>query len=171
MKGLVTWWAQNRVAANLLMIAIIIMGIVGFNKFEREFFPSMTVNGMSVSMGWQGASPSDVEEQLITRIEDAVSGLDGIDYIEATAREGSGSVSISTKVSADYDKLFDDVKNRIDSINNFPPDAYRPTVNRWEARADYMYMALHGDMDRLELQRLTNDIRDENGQNSWRGAY
>lgn len=161
MKALVSWWARNNVAANLLMVAIILMGIVGFFKLEREFFPTMTVNGMSVTVGWQGASPKDIEEQLITRIEDAVQGLDGIDYIEATAREGSGQVDIRTKVRADYDKLLNEVKVRVDGINNLPPDSFRPNVVRWEARADYMYMAIHGDMDRLELQRLTNDIRDE----------
>ena len=161
MRGLVAWWAKNTVAANLLMIAILLMGIVGFNKLEREFFPTITVNGMSVNIGWQGASPTDVEEQLITRIEDAVTGIDGIDYIESSAREGGGTVNIRTKVRADYDKLFDEVKVRVDGINNLPPDSFRPTVHRWNARADYMYMAIHGDMDRLELQRLTNDIRDE----------
>ncbi|PHR92642.1 MAG: RND transporter [Robiginitomaculum sp.] len=161
MKSLVAWWAKNTVAANLLMIAIVLMGAVGFNKLEREFFPTLTVNGMTVAVSWQGASPSDVEEQLITRIEDAISGLDGIDYIEATAREGGGSVNIRTKVRADYDKLLSEVKVRIDGINNMPPDAFRPTVHRWDARADYMYLALHGDVDRLILQRLTNDIRNE----------
>ena len=162
MRGLVAWWAKNGVAANLLMVAIILMGIVGFFKLEREFFPTLTVNGMTVSIGWQGASPSDVEEQLITRIEDAITGIDGIDYIEATAREGRGSVNIRTKVRADYDKLLDEVKVRIDSINNFPPDAFKPTVIRWDARADYMYLALHSKtMDRLSLQRMTNDIRAE----------
>ncbi len=161
MRGLVAWWAKNTVAANLLMIAILLMGIVGFNKLEREFFPTITVNGMSVNVGWQGASPTDVEEQLITRIEDAVTGIDGIDYIESSAREGGGTVNIRTKARADYDKIFDEVKVRVDGINNLPPDSFRPTVNRWNARADYMYMAIHGDMDRLELQRLTNDIRDE----------
>ena len=161
MRGLVAWWAKNGVAANLLMIAIILMGFVGFFKLEREFFPTTTINGMTVSIGWQGASPSDVEEQLVTRIEDAITGIDGIDYIEATAREGSGSVNIRTKVRADYDKILDEVKARIDGINNFPPDAFKATVTRWDARADYMYLALHGDVDRLTLQRLTNDIRAE----------
>ncbi len=161
MRGLIAWWARNTVAANLLMVGIILMGIVGFFKLEREFFPTITINGMTVSAAWQGASPSDVEEQLITRIEDAVAGIDGIDYLEATAREGSGSVNIRTKVNADYDKLFDEVKARVDGINNFPPDAFRPIVTRWEANADYMFIALHGDLDRLSLQRLSNGIRDE----------
>ena len=161
MKGLIAWWAKNGVAANLLMIAIVFMGIVGFFKLEREFFPTTSVNGMTVSVGWQGASPRDVEEQLLTRIEDAVSGIDGIDYLEATAREGGGSVNVRTKVRADYNKILDEVKIRVDGINNLPPDSFRPTVTRWDARADYMYLALHGDLDRLTLQRMTYAIRDE----------
>lgn len=161
MKALVSWWAKNGVAANLLMIAIVIMGAVGFFKLEREFFPSLTVNGLTISAAWQGASPSDVEEQLIMRIEDAVSGLDGIDYIESRASEGRAAVNVRTKVRADYDKLVDEIKARVDGINNLPPDSYRPIVQRWEARADYMYIALHGNVDRLVLQRLTNEMRNE----------
>lgn len=157
MKGLISWWARNGVAANLLMIAIILLGILGFVKLEREFFPTLNVNGMSVSVAWLGASPRDVEEQLLTRIEDSVSGIDGIDYIESSAREGSGVVNIRTKVRADYNKILDEVKIRVDGINNLPPDAFRPNVVRWENRADYMYIALYGDTDRLTLQRLTND--------------
>lgn len=159
MKRLIAWWVQNSVAANLIMVAIINMGIVGFNKLEREFFPNVTVNGMTVAVSWLGASPADVQDQIITRVEDAVSGLDGIDYIEADAREGRGTVNIRTKVRADYNKLLSEVKVRIEGINNLPPDAFRPTVHRWDARADYMYLALHGPIDRLELQRLTNKIR------------
>jgi len=161
MKTLISWWVKNSVAANLLMVAIILMGAVGFMKLEREFIPSLTVNGMTVSVVWQGASPTDVEEQLITRIEDAVADLDGIDYIESSASEGSGRVSIRTKVSADYDKMFDDVKSRVDGINNLPPDIFRPTVHRWEQHPDYMYIALHGDIDRYTLQTLANEVRDE----------
>lgn len=161
MRGLIAWWARNSVAANLMMVAIIVMGIVGYFKLEREFLPSATFNGMTVSVTWLGASPSDVEEQIITRIEDAVTGIDGIDYIEATARESSGSVNIRTKVRADYDKIFDEVKVRVDSISQFPPDSFRPVVIRWENRPDYIYLALHGNIDRLSLQRLANTVYDE----------
>lgn len=129
MKGLISWWARNGVAANLLMIAIILLGILGFVKLEREFFPTLNVNGMSVSVAWLGASPRDVEEQLLTRIEDSVSGIDGIDYIESSAREGSGVVNIRTKVRADYNKILDEVKIRVDGINNLPPMPSGPMLS------------------------------------------
>lgn len=161
MNGLISWWARNSIAANLMMVAIVLMGIVGFSKLDREFFPTTTVNSIRIDTVWLGASPSDVEEQLLTRIEDAVSGLDGIDYIESTANEGRGHVDITTKVRADYDRLLNEVKIRIDGINQFPPDAFKPTVTRGDRRADYIYLTLHGPVDRLTLQRMANSIRNE----------
>lgn len=159
MKNLIAWFVKNPVAANLIMLSLIVAGILGYLKLEREFIPQVTVNGMTVNAVWQGASPRDVEEQLVVRIEEAVDGLDGIDYIESTAREGSGSVNIRTKLNVDYEKMMDQIKARVDGINNLPPDSFRPQVYRWDARADIMYLALHGDVDRLTLQRLATEVR------------
>lgn len=159
MKSIIAWFVKNPVAANLLMFVMFISGVFGYLNLEREFIPQTTINGMSVSVSWPGASPRDVEEQLVTRIEEAVDGLDGIDYIEGTASEGSGNVNIRTKLNIDYEKMLDQVKARVDSIQNLPPDAYRPEVTRWDARADIMYLALYGDADRLELQRAGNELR------------
>ncbi|MEL6687032.1 MAG: efflux RND transporter permease subunit [Pseudomonadota bacterium] len=161
MKKLITYFVRNPVAANLLMFLMIVGGIWGYLNLEREFIPQTTVNGMSVTVSWPGASPRDVEQQLLVRIEEAVDGLDGIDYVESNGREGSATVNIRTKLNADYDKLLDEVKNRVDGIQNLPPDAFRPQVFRWEARADIMYLALFGDMDRLTLQREATQLRQE----------
>jgi len=90
MKGLISWFVRNPVAANLMMVVMFAAGAYGYFSLDREFIPQTTVNGMSVNVTWPGASPRDVEQQLITRIEEAVDGLDGIDYIESTAREGGG---------------------------------------------------------------------------------
>ena len=161
MKKLITYFVRNPVAANLLMFLMIVGGIWGYLNLQREFIPQTTINGMSVSVSWPGASPRDVEQQLLVRIEEAVDGLDGIDYIESNGREGSVNVNIRTKINADYEKLLDEVKNRVDGIQNLPPDAFRPQVFRWDARADIMYLALYGDMDRLTLQRESTQLRQE----------
>jgi len=159
MRGLIAWFVKNPVAANLLMVAMFVSGFFGYHSLEREFIPGTTVNGMTISVAWNGASPRDVNEQIVTRVEEAVDGLDGIDYIEATANEGSAQINVRTKLGIDYEKMLDEVKNRVDGIRNLPPDAFRPQVFRWDARADLMYLALYGQVDRLELQRAGNDLR------------
>ena len=159
MKTLISWFVKNPVAANLIMIVLFLGGIWGYNQFNREIIPQTTVNGMTVSVQWPGASPRDVNEQIITRVEEAVDGLDGIDYIESTAYEGGGNVNIRTKLGINYNEMLDKVTARVDGINNLPPDIFRPQVFRWDARQDIMYLALHGDVDRLTLQRAATDLR------------
>ena len=159
MKSLIAWFVKNPVAANLIMVIMFVAGIFGYLNLEREFLPGTTVNGMTVSVTWNGASPRDVNEQVVTRVEEAVDGLDGIDYIEANAFEGGASINIRTKLGIDYEKMLDQVKNQVDSIQNLPPDSFRPQVNRWDARVDLMYLTLYGDVDRLTLQRAANDLR------------
>ncbi len=159
MKNLIAWFVKNPVAANLLMVAMFVSGAFGYMSLEREFLPGTTINGMTVSVVWNGASPRDVNEQIVTRVEEAVDGLDGIDYIEATASEGGASINIRTKLGIDYEKMLDQVKNRVDGIQNLPPDAFRPQVFRWDAEVDIMYLALYGQVDRLTLQRAGNDLR------------
>ena len=159
MRGLIAWFVKNPVAANLLMVAMFVSGIFGYNSLEREFIPGTTVNGMTVSVAWNGASPRDVNEQIVTRVEEAIDGLDGIDYVEATANEGSAQINVRTKLGIDYEKMLDEVKNRVDGIQNLPPDSFRPQVFRWDARADIMYLALYGQVDRLTLQREANELR------------
>ncbi len=161
MKKLIAWFVKNPVAANLMMVLMFAAGLYGYFSLDREFIPQTTVNGMTISVSWPGASPRDVEQQLITRIEEAVDGLDGIDYIESTAREGGGNVNVRTKLRIDYEKMLDQVKARVDAIQNLPPDAFRPQIIRWDARADIMYLALYGDVDRLTLQREATALRQE----------
>jgi multidrug efflux pump subunit AcrB len=159
MKSIVAWFVKNPVAANLIMAVMFLGGVFGYFNLDREFIPTTTINGMTISVQWPGASPRDVEEQLVVRVEEAVDGLDGIDYIEGTAREGSGSVNVRTKLGVDYEKLLDEVKARVDAIQNLPLDSFRPEVIRWDANVDIMYVALHGDVDRLELQRAATNLR------------
>jgi multidrug efflux pump subunit AcrB len=135
------------------MVLMFAGGIWGYTSLEREFVPTTDFNGVTVSVQWNGASPRDVSEQIVSRVEEAIEGLDGIDYIESNSFEGSGSVNIRTKLDIDYEKFIDQVKSRVDTVQNLPPDSFRPQVIRWEARPDIMYLALYGDMDPLTLQR------------------
>ena len=160
-KGMLAWWARNSVAANLLMIIAFVGGIIGFTSMQRENNPAAVFPGASISVAWPGASPRDVEEQIIVRIEEALSDLDGVDELTAVAREGSGSVYVEGLPNQDVGEFIDEIKLRVDSVNNLPRDSYRPTVNRWQNSDQVAGFALHGDIDRRELQRLAREIRDE----------
>ena len=164
MMGMVSWFARNAVAANLLMVVAFLGGVLGYNSMEREMFPSVAVAGASVSMTWQGASPQDVEEQIITRIEEAVADIDGLDRLTSIAYEGGGTVNVRGRDDIDMQVFIDEIKLRVDQINNLPQAAFQPQVTRWEQRDWYFGMAIHGDVDQLTLKRVTDEVRDDIAQ-------
>jgi len=161
MTGIVSWFARNAVAANLLMVIAFIGGVMGYNQMEREMFPSVSVAGATVSVAWNGASPQDVEEQIITRVEEVVADIDGLDRITSIAREGSGIVNIRGRDDIDKDEFIDEIKLRVDQINNFPQAAFRPQVTKWEQRDWYFGMVVHGELDERTMKRLADKVRDD----------
>ncbi len=164
MNGLIAWWARNSIAANLLMVAIFIAGAYAVTLLEREVFPSATFNGASVSIAWPGASPVEIEEQLILRVEEAVADIDGVRRITATAREGVGTVNIRGEDWVDATFFLNEIKNRVDGISTLPQDAFPPVVAQWRADFPAQFIALYGDLEQRELFRLARDLRDEVAQ-------
>ncbi|PWE18823.1 AcrB/AcrD/AcrF family protein [Marinicauda salina] len=160
-RGILAWWARNSVAANLLMIIALIGGVIGFNSMQRENNPGAQFPGATISMSWPGASPQDVEEQIIVRIEEALSDIDGIDELTATASEGSARIWVEGESTLDAGEFVNEIERRVNSVNNLPRDAYRPIVRQWRNQDQIAGFAVHGDVDRRELQRIAREIRDE----------
>ncbi len=160
-KGIIAWFAGNSVAANLLMMLAIFGGIFGYFQLNREVFPNVAFNGATVSVAWPGASPQEVEEQIIVRIEEALTDIDGIDTITSTAVEGSGWVNIEGKPSVDIAAFIDEIKLNVDSINNLPQSSFRPVVNQWRSGDWLIGFAVHGEIGRRDLQQFADEIRDE----------
>ena len=161
MRGIVSWFAANTVAANLLMFVALVGGTISFNMMERELFPTIEINGASVSIAWQGASPEDIEDQLVSRVEEAIADIDGIKRITSSAREGVGSINIEGETDIDMDRLVDEVERRVAQINNLPQAAFQPQVQRWEARQPYFAITVHGDVDARTLKRAAEQVRDD----------
>ena len=161
MSGVVSWFTRNAVAANLLMVVAFIGGVFGYTRMEQEMFPVVAVTGASVAVVWNGASPQDVEEQIVTRIEEAVADVDGLDRITSIASEGMGVVNVRGRDDIDMLEFLDEIKLRVDQINNLPQAAFQPQVTRWEERNWFMGMAVHGDVDNRTLKRLADKVRDD----------
>ena len=161
MHKMIAWWAHNRVAANLLMLGIIVSGALAFFAMEREVFPTVKVNEVLVTVSWPGAAPQEVEEQVIIRIEEALSDLDNIDRLRSTATEGFGQVNIEANPKIDMGDFINDVKLRIDGISTFPRDILQPQVREILTRNELIRIAVHGDVGERALTRTAEKIRDE----------
>lgn len=161
MRALIKWFVDNPIAANLLMLAMLIGGISGWSVIKKETSPTYEGNRIFISMAYPGAAPSEVEQQIVVRIEEAIADLPGIFQITSESREGYGSVNVEVTEGFDVRELLSDLKGRVDAINTFPPSAERPVINQLVVRDTLMYIALYGDADRRQLKDLAYQIRDE----------
>jgi len=161
MKSLIKWWADNHVAANLLMIAILVAGIIGYNKLEREIFPTLPFPGMQVTVSWPGASPKDVEQQVVSRIEESLKDLESLDWVRSESGEGWGGVFIMAQNTTNFASVMDDVTNRVQSISSLPPGIEQPRIQQWYNRDSVIRIAVHGDADEKTLTRLSGTLRRE----------
>ncbi len=162
MKSLIAWFAGNSVAANLLMLVIIVGGgYAGFKGVDKEAFPSSETNMIHIDMSYLGAGPREVEQQIIVRIEDAIADLPGIFQIRSSARQGGGTVSVEVIEGFDVKDVLNDIKARADAINTFPSNIERPVIYQQINRQALMYFTLHGNVDDALLKATSQQIADD----------
>ncbi|MEI6894586.1 MAG: efflux RND transporter permease subunit [Colwellia sp.] len=127
---MIAWFARNHVAANLLLITIVMAGLFSLStRIPLEVFPSIVTDSIDVSVSLRGATPEDVEQGISIRIEEAVQDLEGVEEISSRSREGSSSVNIEVTSGYDPREMLADIKSRVDEINTFPADAEKPVVS------------------------------------------
>jgi len=161
MNGLIEWWARNTVAANLLMVGIFLAGIAGYSSMERELDPQVRFPGLEIAVVWPGASPQDVEQQVVSRVEESVRDLDNIEWVRSFSNEGAGNIYILADQKVDFTQFMNDVKIRVDSISSLPGDIEPPRVRQWVNRNEFIRVAVHGDIGERELKHLAETLRRE----------
>lgn len=161
MNRLIQWFVENRVAANLLMVFIFIGGFASVSQLSKEVFPLVARNFIEVEMSYPGAGPSEVEQQVAIRIEEAIADIDGIYEITSRSRQGRGLVTVEVLEGYDAQQILNDIKTRVDAINTFPPDVERPITRRQLPRSPLLSLALYGDIDEAALKETGWRVRNE----------
>jgi multidrug efflux pump subunit AcrB len=160
---MIAWFARNSVAANILMLLILFAGFSALRSGDVavEFFPELDVKVVTVSMSLRGATPAEVEEQIIMRIEEAIYDLDGIESLRSIANEGGGRVDVEVADGFSMRVLADDIKSRVDAISTFPEDAENLLVTTPQGDNTAVSVILSGNLHERELHSLSEKIRDE----------
>jgi multidrug efflux pump subunit AcrB len=161
MKGAIAWFAENHVAANLLMIFLIFAGVLTLTTIKLEVFPETSLDRISITTQYSGASPAEVEEAVIRRVEERLAGLAGIKRIDSTAREGLGTITIEVIKGWDVKSLLDEVKAEVDRITTLPDEAEKPVVREVTARVQVINIAVYGDVQESTIKYLTEKIKDD----------
>lgn len=159
-KGVVAFMARNGVAANLLMVFFLIAGLISFSSIVQEVFPENSLDTIQVTVAYPGATPDEVEESILQKIEEGVEAIEGIKKVTSTAAENVGSVSIELELGTDIARALDDVKSEIDQIQTFPDEAEEPNVRELTTRQSVIKIALYGDVSETALKETAYQLED-----------
>ncbi|MEC7096145.1 MAG: efflux RND transporter permease subunit, partial [Pseudomonadota bacterium] len=161
MGGLISWWVRNAVAANLLMVLIIVSGLIAWTTIEKEVQPIVKLPLVQVSLTWPGASPKEIEQQVVQRVEAAVKNIDNLRRYNSESREGFGSVRLQAQPRVDLTQFKEDVRDALDGITSFPRDLEPPRIRTIEWKETIHYLTVSGEIGERALGRLAEEFRDE----------
>lgn len=160
-SGIISWFASNPVAANLLMILIIVLGVFESGHLRKEAFPSREPNTLTISVSYDSGSAKQSEEGLAIKIEEQLEDVIGIKQITSSST-GTG-VTVTVEKQSDYnlDTLLRDVKTKVDAISTFPAEAKNPVIDKGGREEHSLWLQLYGDTDRHSLQQLAYNLKND----------
>ena len=159
--GIIAYFANNSVAANLMMFFIIVMGIVSYFTIQRQMFPNVEINYININASYPGASPQEIEESILIKIEESIKDITEIKKGVSRAFRNSGRISLEINPDEDLPEVLDKIKLRVDGIATFPADMEPITIYQAEFRQQVIEMSLVGDWPLTELKPIAKKIEDE----------
>ena len=145
MRALIAAAVHNPVAANLLMIVIIVVGGMSAYNLRRETFPQFSFDVIQVQTAFPGATPGEIEESIVVKIEEAIKSVDGIQDITSQATESYGVVFARLKPGMDNRRVLDDIQSEVDKIDTFPEDAEPTRFEERTQRRRVINVAIYGE--------------------------
>ncbi|MCZ6671985.1 MAG: efflux RND transporter permease subunit [Verrucomicrobia bacterium] len=159
--GIIAWFARNHVAANLLMLAVVVVGVVVARNIRQEIYPRFEIDTIEIDMQYRGASPEEVEQSIILPIESELRGMELTRRIESTATEGRARVSVEIMPSFDRNRALQEVTAAVARISLFPDEIESPVVSLGTSRRRGVnYVAVCGDVDMRTLIQLAHQVED-----------
>jgi multidrug efflux pump subunit AcrB len=159
--GVIAFFANHPVAGNLLMALMIMFGLFGVGKLNRQVMPDFELEMIKVAVEWPGASPQDVEENIIEAIEPEVRFLDEVDNVRSNAFEGRADLTITYKDGANMSKALTDVQSAVARVRTFPADIESPVVNQISNADEVCRLEITGPFPEEALKHYARMVRDD----------
>lgn len=158
MKTTVRWFLDNPVAANLLMLTLLVGGVLSLGQLRIESFPQVAPSSLVISVAYPGGTARQVDEGITQRIEEAISDLGGVRRITSQSSEGSSQVTVQKTSSTELERLMEDVRNRVGAIIGFPSQAEIPQVYRNEYTNLASIVVISGPRTDAQLQPIAQQV-------------
>jgi multidrug efflux pump subunit AcrB len=161
MRPITHWFIDNPIAANLLMLLILISGYLYFPSVGKEVFPRDDSDSLIITAAYPGASPAEVEQQIVVRIEEAIADLEGIDDIISSAKESRATITLNLVKDVDTQRVLTTVKNRIDALTTLPDEVDDIEVTEQLIRHALMSIAIYGNTSENILKETAQWLQEE----------
>jgi multidrug efflux pump subunit AcrB len=161
MKRIIAWFAANGVAANLLMVFILVLGAMTVPTIKQEVFPEISPDAITIMVPYPGAAPQEVEEAVVIRIEERIQDLEDIKEVNSVAAENVGTVIVELESGSDSQKALNEIKARVDAIDTFPDEAEEPVIEEMSLARQVINVAISGPTDERTLKRVGERVRDD----------
>lgn len=161
---MIRWFAKNGIAANFLMLAILIAGLyTAFYRLPLEVTPHLSWNTVGIEMQYHGATAKDVERAILIPIEQSLEGIQGLEQLYAYGNRGSARMYLRAKQGVDLNAFMDDVKARVDTITTFPNETERPRIYIPDSSTRYevLTVAVTGDLDLDGLTKVARRVQED----------
>ncbi|GGY65901.1 efflux RND transporter permease subunit [Marinobacter zhanjiangensis] len=157
--GPIEWMARNSIAANLMMILLLVGGFWMAFQVQKEVFPEFQLDIVQVTVSYPGAAPEEVEKGILLPVEEAVQGIQSIKEMTSTAREGTGTIQLELTAGSNRMQALQDIEQAVDRVRTFPEQAEEPRVRLLTPTRDVMELTLYGDVDIWTLRQLGEQVR------------
>ncbi|UOB18682.1 efflux RND transporter permease subunit [Abyssalbus ytuae] len=162
MKKIISYFIKYEVAVNVFIIAFLIFGLIGLLSLKSSFFPLVESRNISINVTYPGASPLEIEEGVILKIEDNLKGLEGIDRVTSVSRENSGTINVEIEYGENIDIILQEVKNAVDRVPSFP-SGMEPIVvaEQKNIRETLSFSASGENIPLATLKQITREIEND----------
>lgn len=158
---MIEWFAKNHVAANLLMVAIMVLGVFALrDDIPIELMPDFSLQTVTITTVLPGGNPKSVAETITARIEESINDLVGIKKISSRSSEGLSQVFAEIESGYNEENLLSDIKVRVDALNTLPTDAERPIIQVADLIIQVVGVVVYGDIPYDDLFQATADLRE-----------
>ncbi|MGJ8695214.1 MAG: efflux RND transporter permease subunit [Verrucomicrobiaceae bacterium] len=160
MEKIIKWFSGNHVAANFLMLAVVVAGFTTWFQLRKEIFPETSFDAVVVQVPYPNATPDEVTNGVIIPIEEAIADVEGIKKVTSNASRNFGAVTIQVDTGYETRNVMDDVKTNVDAIDNFAENAERPILEELIVNRQILSVAISADTDEESLRAFAEKIRD-----------
>lgn len=155
-RDLLGFFAHHKVAANLLMLMMILGGFFALNKLNIRYFPNFELDYISVSTVWSGASSEDVETAITIPLEQSLRSIENLRKITSTSAQGASGISLELIEGTDNILALNQAKQIVDEFRNLPEDAEEPSVTNVSRYERVARLVIYGSDSLAELRILAN---------------